>query len=203
VQIESADDSTLAACQAGLVAARELSDTPAYNRWADGTLAGNSLGAFNEPSRSAVWPYVMVALLLSTALIVQLILHFKTELVQRYPGMRGVYETVTVDVPLPRNSDLVTIETSDLQSDNARGLLILQATLHNRAQYDQAWPTLELALTDTQDAVLSRRVLSVDDYLPAASKSGSFPANAEFAIRLWIEAKELGAAGYRLYVFYP
>jgi hypothetical protein len=75
--------------------------------------------------------------------------------------------------------------------------------LHNRAQYDQAWPSLELTLTDTQDAVISRRVLSVDDYLPSAAKSPVFSANAEVALRLWIEAKELGAAGYRLYVFYP
>ncbi|MBK7415912.1 MAG: DUF3426 domain-containing protein [Dechloromonas sp.] len=133
----------------------------------------------------------------------QLMLHFKTEFVQRYSSMLEIYEAVAVDVPLPRNSDLVTIEASDLQSDNARGLLVLQATLHNRALYDQAWPTLELTLTDTQDAVLSRRVLSVDDYLPSGSKPPAFSANAEFAIRLWIEAKDLGAAGYRLYVFYP
>ena len=189
--------------QAGLVAARELSDTPAYNRWADGTLASNSLGAFNEPGRSAAWPYVIVVLLLSVALLAQLMLHFKTELVQRYPSMRGVFESLAVNLPLPRNSDLVTIESSDLQSDNARGLLVLQATLHNRAPYDQAWPALELTLTDTQDVVLSRRVLAVDDYLPSISKQPAFPANVEYPIRLWIEAKELGAAGYRLYVFYP
>ena len=200
---ERVDESTQAARQAGLVAARELSDTPAYNRWADGTLASNSLGTFNEPDRSAAWPYVLVALLLSGALIAQLMLHFKSELVQRYPNLRGAFESVAVDVPLPRNYELVTIESSDLQSDNARGLLVLQASLHNRAQYDQAWPALELTLTDTQDAVLSRRVLSVDDYLSPGSKPPAFSANAEFPIRLWIEAKELGAAGYRLYVFYP
>lgn len=202
-QIEIIDESTQAARQAGLVAARELSDTPAYNRWADGTLASNSLGAFNEPGRSAAWPYVIVVLLLSVALLAQLMLHFKTELVQRYPSMRGVFESLAVNLPLPRNSDLITIESSDLQSDNARGLLVLQATLHNRAPYDQAWPALELTLTDTQDVVLSRRVLAVDNYLPSISKQPAFPANVEFPIRLWIEAKELGAAGYRLYVFYP
>ena len=27
--------------------------------------------------------------------------------------------------------------------------------------------------------------------------------NGELAVRLWIEAKDIGAAGYRLFVFYP
>ena len=35
---ETPEQSTLAAREAGLVAARELSDTPAFNRWAAGTL---------------------------------------------------------------------------------------------------------------------------------------------------------------------
>lgn len=201
---ESIEESTLAAREAGLVAARDLSGTPAYNRWAEGTLAGSSLGGFShETSKSVMWPYVLVVLLLTVALIVQLLFYFKTELVQRMPGLQEFYEAVAVDVPLPRNSELVTIETSDLQSDNARGLLVLQAILHNRAAYDQAWPALELTLTDTQDAVLARRVLSVDDYLPSAAKTPVFSANAELAVRLWIEAKEVGAAGYRLYIFYP
>ncbi len=203
-RIESVEESSQAARQAGLVAARGLTDTPAYNRWAEGALAGGSLGNFTpESNRSVVWPYVLVALFLAAALVVQLALYFRTELVQRIPGLNGIFEAVAVDVPLPRNSDLVTIETSDLQSDKVRGLLVLQATLHNRAAFDQAWPSLELTLTNTQDAVLARRVLSVDDYLLPASKTPTFSAHAELAIRLWIEAKEIGAAGYRLYIFYP
>jgi hypothetical protein len=203
-RIESIEESSLAAREAGLVAARELNDTPAYNRWAQGTLASGSLGSFTpDTNRSVVWPYMLVALILTLALMAQLALHFRTELVQRMPGLSGLFEAVAVDVPLPRNSELVTIETSDLQSDRARGLLVLQATLHNRADYDQAWPSIELALTDTHDAVLVRRVLSVDDYLLPTSKTLNFPANAELAVRLWIEAKDIGAAGYRLYIFYP
>jgi hypothetical protein len=31
----------------------------------------------------------------------------------------------------------------------------------------------------------------------------AFAANGELAVRLWIEARDIGAAGYRLFVFYP
>ena len=203
-RLETPEESTSAAREAGLVAARELNDAPGYNRWAAGTLTGSGLGAFEgDTQQRSVWPFVTVALLLLLVLLGQLLHHFRTDLVSRWPTAAALYELVAVDVPLPRNSDLVTIETSDLQSDNARGLFVLQTSLHNRASYPQAWPALELTLTDTNDTVVSRRVLMDADYLPPAINSAAFPANGETAIKLWIEAKNIGAAGYRLYVFYP
>lgn len=202
--LESIEESTTAARQAGLVAARDLTEISSYNRWSEGTLAGSSLGAFGEDSpRAAGWPYVLVALPLLFILLGQLIFHFRTELLLREPAFAPIFQSLAVNVPFPRNSELVTIEASDLQSDNARGLLLLQATLRNRASYDQAWPALELSLTDTQDAVIARRVLSVDDYRTPDNKSPVFPAQAEQRLHLTIDAKEIGAAGYRLYLFYP
>jgi len=202
--LETPEESTLAAREAGLVAARELSDTPAYDRWAAGTLASNGLGGFDgESSRRAVWPFVLVAILLLLALAGQLALYFRTEIVQRLPDAGSLFAAVGVEVPLPKNVDLIAIESSDLQSDNARGLFVLQATLHNRARFAQAWPVLELTLTDTSDTVVSRRVMKAGEYLPPNIGTDAFPANGEVAVRLWIEARDIGAAGYRLYVFYP
>lgn len=204
ILLETAEESTLAAREAGLVAVRELSDAPAYNRWAAGTLAGNAPGDFDSDTpHRALWPFVIVSLLLLVVFVGQLLYYFRTELVQRWPSSAALFELAAVDVPLPRNVDLVAIETSDLQSDNARGLFVLQATLRNRADYAQNWPALELTLTDTNDTVVSRRVLMAPEYLPPATDPAAFPANGEIAVKLWIEAKNIGAAGYRLYVFYP
>lgn len=201
--LETPEESTLAAREAGLVAARELTDTPGYNRWAAGTLAAGPGGFAGEPVRHAVWPFVLVALLLSLALTGQLLHHYRSEVVLRLPDATKLFELAGIEVPLPRNVDLVAIDTSDLQSDNGRGLFVLNATLHNRANYAQAWPALELTLTDTSDTVVSRRVMTAADYLPPAISPEAFPANGEVAVRLWIEARDIGAAGYRLYVFYP
>jgi predicted Zn finger-like uncharacterized protein len=202
--LESPEESTQAARQAGLVAARELNDTASFNRWSAGTLASDGLGDFAGDSNSrAVWPFVLVAILLFIGLLGQLLFYFRTDISLRFPSVAGLYQLASVDIPLPRNSALVSIETSDLQSDNARGLFVLQATLKNRAGYAQAWPALELSLTDTNDAVVSRRVMFAADYLPPGTTSDAFPANGEMAVKLWVEAKESGASGYRLYIFYP
>lgn len=201
---ESPEESTQAARQAGLVAARELAEAPGYNRWAAGTLAASPLaGLAAETPRKPVWPFVLAALFLGLALAAQLAGHYRTELVQRLPAALGAFDALGVTVPLPRIPDLVSIEASDLQADAGRGLLILTATLRNRAAHPQSWPALELTLTDPRDAVVARRILRAADYLPPQADPLAFAATSETSLRLWIEAKEVGAAGYRLYVFYP
>ena len=34
-------------------------------------------------------------------------------------------------------------------------------------------------------------------------RMSGFAARSEVEVRLWLEAREISAAGYRLYVFYP
>jgi len=204
VEVDTPEALAEAGRAAGLVAARDLSETPGFNRWAAGTLAGDNLGAFAaEPARRAVWPFVVVGILLLVGLLGQLLYFLRTEIALRYADAASIYQMAGIDIPLPRHAELVSIETSDLQSDNARGLFVLQATLKNRADYPQAWPALELTLTDTNDAAVSRRVMYAADYLPPGTADDAFPANGEVAVRLWIAAKDIGASGYRLYIFYP
>ena len=70
---ESPEESTQAARQAGLVAARELAEAPGYNRWSAGTLAASPLaGLAAETPRKPVWPFVLAALFLGLALAAQL-----------------------------------------------------------------------------------------------------------------------------------
>ena len=197
VHAETVEESTQAARAAGLVAARELAETPAYNRWAAGALDGAAA------HQRAAWPFIVALVLLIAAMAVQLAYHYRSDLVGRVPAVEEIFDALGIAVPLPARSELVSIESSDLQSDNARGLFVLQATLRNQAAYAQAWPALELTLTDAGDAAVARRVLTAADYLPPDSDLTAFPAGAEIPVRLWIDAKGLDAAGYKLYLFYP
>lgn len=199
---ETTEESLRAAREAGIAAVRELSDASDYNRWAAGTLGGNPSTELMIEGRRPLWPFITALTLLAVVLVAQLAAHFRGDLVQRMPGLADTYAAFGVEIPLARQVDLVTIETSDLQSDSARGLLVLQATLKNRAPYAQEWPLLELTLTDANDAVVSRRVLKAAEYLPAKSDAQAFAANSEIGLKLWLESK-FPAAGYRLYVFYP
>ncbi|MEF8734786.1 MAG: DUF3426 domain-containing protein [Candidatus Accumulibacter meliphilus] len=178
----------------------------AYDRWLEGTIsqpvppvAGKALAA----------PFVIAIILLTLTLVGQAIFHFRGVIALTTPSTRPALAALSAalgtDIPLPRDVELVSIEASDLQSDPGRNkLLTLQATLRNRAGYAQAYPAIELTLTDTADKAIVRRVFTADEYLtPAQLAEKSFAANAAVEVRLWLEANEVDAAGYRLYVFYP
>jgi predicted Zn finger-like uncharacterized protein len=190
----------------GLILPRETTEIPGYSKWTEGVMAT----AFApEEEKSTRWPFILAAILLIIGLVGQMAFHFRSEIAVSAPALRPLLEALSqaldTDIPLPRHVDLVSIEASDLQNDATQGnLLVLNATVRNRAGYPQAYPSLELSLTDTQDAAIARRVFSPAEYLSAKQPAGpAFAANSDIAIRLLIEAKDISASGYRLYVFYP
>lgn len=200
---EAIRDSAVAA---GLVAARETSEIPGYNKWAEGAFTAPI--SVSVPTSRPAWPFVVVALVLLSTLVAQLAHFYRAELAVSTPSLRPLLESACAvldcEIPLPRHVELVSIEASDLQVDPTQGgALTLTATLKNRAAYAQAWPLLEITLTDVQDNAVLRRVLQPTEYLPPKADPTLFPPNGEAAVRLWLEAKDVAAAGYRLYVFYP
>jgi hypothetical protein len=80
----------------------------------------------------------------------------------------------------------------------------MTATLRNRGAVGLAYPHLELTLTDAQDQVVARRALAPADYAGGtADLAAGIPANAEVAVKVFIDASATTQAGYRLYLFYP
>jgi predicted Zn finger-like uncharacterized protein len=192
---------------AGRVVPRVTSEIPGYSKWAEGFMAPPIAFSAEKPSRRRFW---LVAAGLALALAGQIMFHFRGELAVSMPSLRPALDALSrvLDgpLPLPRHVELVSIETSDLQTDTTRGrLLVLNTTLRNNAPYGQAYPSLEFSLTDTQDMVIARRIFSPQDYLPPTriAADPAFPGNSGVTVRLWIEAVDLAAAGYRLLVFYP
>ena len=92
-------------------------------------------------------------------------LHFRDALAAHLPSTRPMLSRVCALAgcairPL-RDVAALSIDASDLQADPAhRGLLILTATVRNRASYAIGYPHLELTLTDAQDQVVVRRALA-------------------------------------------
>lgn len=191
--------------ESGLVLPRETSEIPGYSKWIEGGISSPGLPA----TRNVRWLFTLSAFLLVLALSGQIAFHFRSEIALAAPALRpalqALSEALDSGIPLPRHADLINIETSDLQADPLRNdLLVLHATLRNRAAHAQAYPLLELTLTDTQDSAIARRIFQPAQYLPPPSAADQgFPANADIAVRLSIELKEISAAGYRLYIFYP
>lgn len=190
----------------GLILPREMTEVPGYSKWSAGVMAAP---VHPEAPLSMRWPYIVVATLLAIALLGQVSYRFRTELSINVPLLRPALEKMSASlgttIPLARRVDLISIESSDLQSDTARGnMLVLSATVRNRAAFPQAYPALELALTDTRDTPIARRVFLPEEYLPATQPADQpIGPHADVGVRIWIEAKDINAAGYRLYVFYP
>ena len=173
------------------------------------------LEAFTEEPEEAPGPSALQqaawaagATLLVLALLAQGVLVFRGEIAQSSPQMRLFMESVCTgmgcELPLPRESSSITIESSDIQPDASReAFFTLHATLRNRAEFAQAWPHLEITLTDARDKALVRRVLEPQQWLPADMPQDAFPARKEVAARVRFEAPGVAAAGYRVYAFYP
>jgi hypothetical protein len=107
-------------------------------------------------------------------------------------------------VPLPQHTDLIGIESSELEADPANdNQITLNALLRNRAPYAQAFPNLELTLNDSQDKPLARRMFRPADYLPPTENEASgLPPNHELGIKLHLNTTDLKPSGYRLVLLY-
>ena len=143
------------------------------------------------------------------ALVAQAAFHFRDALAAHWPATRGPLQRMCsaagCEIRALREVAALVIEASDLQADPAhRGLLILTATLRNRAAYPLAYPYLELTLTDAQDQVVVRRALAPADYMRGtADLARGIPGNDEVQVRLFVDASATTQAGYRLYLFFP
>ena len=144
----------------------------------------------------------IAACFLILLLAAQVFFLFRADIVENAPSLRPIYTALGVSLPLQTDLSLLTIESSDLNIDNVNGIFKLQATIGNHARFNQAWPNLELVLTDTLDQAIAHRVLKPADYLKDPSQP-AFKAQSEDHIQLWLEAQNLEAVGYRLSIFYP
>jgi hypothetical protein len=141
-------------------------------------------------------------------LAAQSIYLFREEITRQWPQLRPAFITACAQfgctVPLSRVAGAISIETSDLQAQPRKpGRFVLNATVRNRAPYPQAYPHLELTLTDTQDRPAVRRVLPPDEWVPEDYLTRDFLPNEEIVLRLPFAASGIEAVGYRVYAFYP
>jgi len=161
---------------------------------------------FLSKRSSRFWTVAAFPLLLLLA--AQITYLFRVELAARLPGLKPALvqycEILECSVPLPQKASLMSIESSELKDDPAhKNQILLTVLLRNRATYAQAFPNLELTLTDTQDYALARRIFRPEEYLPTTkSVAAGLQANQELGIRLPLETANLKPVGYRLMLFY-
>jgi hypothetical protein len=101
----------------------------------------------------------------------------------------------------------LSIELGELQTLSAT-TFSYATVLHNNSGSVQAWPNIELMLSDGADKAVLRRVFAPPEYLGREHKqeqitSEGFAARSEQAVKLYFELAQINASGYHIAVFYP
>ena len=153
--------------------------------------------------------WISGAALFLAVLLLQGTIYFRHSLARDMPSMKPFLTTfcaaVGCEIALLRDADSITIESSDLkQFPDRPNEILLTAALRNRAKNDQAFPSLELTLTDAADQAIAKRVFHAADYVDdkTAIKRG-IASLQEVNVRLRLELINLAAVGYRIFIFYP
>lgn len=150
---------------------------------------------------------MVLCLLLSGGLALQVLVHERDRVAAIEPSLKPLLEDVCLLLdcrvgPL-RKIESVLIDSSAF-SKTKGDVYRLSLTLRNSAPVDLAMPAVELALTDTLDQPVLRRVLLPEEL---GVRSGVIPVASEIQTTLVLSIKANGngerIAGYRLLAFYP
>jgi predicted Zn finger-like uncharacterized protein len=167
----------------------------------------HAFDAVQPRKNSFAWGFASLFLLV--VLGAQAIYFYRAELAVIAPYAKPYLEQycklLHCTIPLPQNSGLLNIESSEMQTDAQQaGVITLTATVRNYAPYPQVFPSFELTLTDPQDRPLASRIFAPEKYLEKnVNPSGVIAPDYEFNVRLYLDSGNLNAAGYRLSLFYP
>ena len=153
----------------------------------------------------------LLTLLLSAGAVFQTVYFMRSEIAAKYPPTKKWLEqgcmwlNCTVDLPrYTEPSVAVVIEDSDLKDDPDRpGTIQLDYVLFNRASVTQAYPMLELTLSDTSDKPVLRRTLVPAEYLPKGLDPRlGIGGRSETSSHLYLEVSGEKPTGYRLWLKY-
>lgn len=113
------------------------------------------------------------SIVLCLALGAQIVLAQRAELAENprfRPLLTRVCETLGCDLPLWRDPTALQLLTRDVRPHpSVPDAMLISASFRNTAPWPQAWPVLELALSDLNGKTLALRRFTPDEYLGAAA----------------------------------
>jgi predicted Zn finger-like uncharacterized protein len=156
-----------------------------------------------------VWLLVLLSLVFALLATAQVAYYMRAQVAAQWPVLKPYLvktcKFLNCTVELSKQIDLLSIDDSDLKEDAERqGLIHFSSTIINNAAIAQAYPLLELTLTDTYDKPVLRHAFTPHEYLPAdTDTSKGLAAGEEVHLKLNITASGEPVAGYRVFVTYP
>lgn len=151
---------------------------------------------------------ILISLLLLLVLIGQSVYFLRGKIASEYPQLKPALERackkLNCAIDLPKNLDLISIGNSDMQEDDAyQSVINFSSSLQNNATYSQAYPNIELTLTDSDDTPVIKKLIKPQDYLVSKEKLAQGLAPHEIAnIKIALRVDEPSVASYRILLLY-
>lgn len=166
------------------------------------------VGKESAPSKlKPLFALVLILFLLITALG-QIVYFLRHDIASSFPQIKPFLVKACThfgcNIDLPRKIEFIIIDDSDMQEDDTYvGLMHLSSTLMNKAPFDQAYPNIEVTLTDVNDKSKLRRIFKPHEYLPKPNHiENGIQAGQELKINLALTTQNVTVAGYRVLVNY-
>jgi hypothetical protein len=165
--------------------------------------------AYGDPARSSgskLWG--LIVFVLGVALAGQALYLFREPLSRELPGLRPLLVAACARIgcamPLPRDASLIKIQDDTLRADPGRpGHYVFFSSIHNLARFTQAWPHLELTLTNASGELLTRRVITPAEWVPAERLGSGLPPRGNQPVQIFMEVKQIEPRDYWIGAFYP
>lgn len=145
-------------------------------------MRGERVAVARRPAPRWQWP-VLVALAL--LLVVQVLLADRQRLAADptwRPLLSSLCGALRCSLPPWHQPSAFTMLDRDVRpATDASGVLQIQASFRNDARWAQAWPHLELSLSDADGRVIGSRVFAPGDYLGADAVVGDTLAPGQSA----------------------
>ncbi len=161
---------------------------------------------FNKPKRNI--GLILAVLLLIIIALLQSIYFLRSTIAVNYPQIKPYLEQACAQlhckINLPQHLDLLTIDDSDMQeSEDYLDVINFSSLLINNAPHAQAYPNIELTLTDIDDKPVLRKLVRPQEYLNSGVNIiDGITTREEVRINLAINVHNLSVAGYRVLLTY-
>lgn len=154
-----------------------------------------------------IW-LVLLGLLLIVLAALQAIYFFRSKIAAEYPQFKPYLTqacaSLQCNIALPANLALFTIDDSDMQeSEQYQNVINFSSALINNANFTQAYPNIELTLTNIDDQPVLRRQIKPSEYLATSTNvEAGMAGKAELRVKLAISVADISVAGYRVQLTY-
>lgn len=163
---------------------------------------------FEKPKiKVNVW-LILFGLILAILAGLQSVYYLRTSISADYPQYKPYLvqacAALKCEIGLPKNLDFFALDDSDMQEDyEHKNVIKFSSQLINNAPYAQAYPNIEITLTDTADQPVLRRKIKPSEYLTSEiNVDAGINSREELRINLSITVADMAVAGYRILLLY-